>query len=332
MSLINISIPWATSDTGVISVTATYQRVDNSATVTNPVITVAGLTTSPADLTPSGVPNGQYAWTLTPVYADGRVCAAQASGIRPPCASMISVSAAQVGNNIVVTYTAPPTVATVQVTITTPSGGTFVNQYTNGNAIVYAIPTGVYGAYSVSMQCVCDTVTGFYGPSASGGTVNVAAPITNPSLSGTLTIVPVGNCSGLTCGNLVFNLTQPLANDLTVQMAYTLTSPTGALEPIQQYGCTLIPSQYQAGTCVMSSYASFIIPGGVLQATIPSSALVFGSSPQGGSGTQCVIAFCESNPDYSTIYVSQIFFHPANQPSLLFQITPIDNRITIIQV
>lgn len=321
MGLMNISIPYLPTPLPAnVGLNGTYQRVD---TPNNPVVNVNGITGYPADLTPSGVNNGQYNWTLTPVYADGRTCP-PLSGSTPACPSMIAVSAAQVGSNIVVTYTAPSSVSTVQVTINTPNGGQFVQTYTNGNPIVYTPQTGVYGNFTVSMQAVCDSVTGFFGSSASGGTVSISAPITNPTLSGTMSVVCPNNCNGQQSGSIQFNLVAPLSADLTVQMALQYTTPTGQ----QQYGCSLLPPGDITGTCNATGYASFIIPAGILQINIPEASIRFST----GLAAFSLICFCPSNPDYGTIFMNTMFLHPANQPNININVTAIDTRITITQI
>jgi len=319
MSKINISIPYLPNTP--VPVTGTIQRIDTSG---NPVINVPVQTNYPANLTPNGIDNGQYAWSITPVYPDGRTCPSL-TGTTPACPNMIAVSAAQVGNNIVVTYTAPPSVPQVSVTINTPNGGTWnPPPFANGNPIVYAYPSGLYGAYNVSMQCVCDSTTGFFGPSANGGTVTIAAPITNPTLTGTMSIVCPDDCNGQQQGGIQFNLAAPLSADLTVQMALQYTTPTGQ----QQYGCSIIPAGDITGSCQATGYATFVIPGGVTQVNISSGAIRFAT----GFAPATLICFCPTNPDYSTIYMNTMFLHPTNQSGITISLTATDTRITVVQI
>ncbi len=312
--------------------TAQYARIDNT---TNPVFSPAQtFTTVPYDLTPNGVDNGQYQVVVTPTYPDGRTCQAQ-TYTTAPCPNMTSVSAVQSGNNIVVTYTAPSTVPNVLIVINGPNGvynpGPITNG-TNNSQIVYPIPTGGYGDYTISMQTVCDATTGFFGPTSGPITITVAPPVVNPSLTGTVSIICGTNCGGQQDGGLQFNLTQVLSNDLTVQIAYTLQSPSGALEPIQQFGTSIIPSGYQQGTAVATGYATFVLPAGLLQINIPQSAIRFAPNPQIGGAAQPLICFCQSDSDYNTIYAIQLFIHPTTQPNITIQLTPTDTRISVIQV
>lgn len=303
--------------------TAQFARIDNTS---NPVFSPAQtFNTVPFDLTPNGVDNGQYQVTVTPTYPDGRTCQAQ-TYTTPPCPNMISVSAVQTGNNIVVNYTAPGSVSTVSITIVAPNGSTFNQQFTNGtngSTITYPIPTGVYGAYSISMQTVCDATTGFFGAASPGIAVNVSAPITNPTMTGTMTIVCGGNCGQQQAGAVQFNLTAPLSADLTIQMGLKYTTPTGQ----QGYGCSLSP--LITGTCQAQGYTSFVIPAGQLGITIPASSIQFSN---GSGGFFNLICFCNADADYSTIFMNTMFLHPVSQPNITISLTATDNRITVTQV
>lgn len=333
MSLIDLVIP-AFTETLAASNTAQYARIDNTST---PVFTtVPGITALPFDLTPDGVPDGQYQVTLMPNYPNGASCPAF-TYTTPPCPQMTAVSAVQTGNNIVVNYTAPTTgpagqsIANVSLTITGPNGSVYnvtVTNGTNGGQIVYPIPTGVYGNYTVSMQTVCDATSGFFGAFSPPVTVSVAAPVTAPTLSGTMTVIcGTGSCNGQQAAGLQFNLTAPLSADLTIQMAYQLHTPTGE----QQFGTSIIPPSLITGTAVATGYASFIIPAGVLQANISNGAISFGGTV-GGGFNQTLICFCGSDPDVSTIFIDKLFLHPANQPTIQINLTAIDTRITITQI
>jgi hypothetical protein len=249
---------------------------------------------------------------------------------------MIAVSAVQTGNNIVVSYTAPSTgpngqaITQVGIVITGPNGSSYSATFTNGtnsSQIVYPIPSGVYGAYVITMQCVCDSSTGFFGPASPAITINVASPIVNPVLNGTVTVLcPCPN----EAGGLQFNLASVLSNDLTVQMAYQFHTANPS-ETEQQYGTSIIPPAYITGTAVATGYASFVIPAGVYQVTIPQDAIYFGNPVLGGVA-QPLFCFCTSNALNATNYIDFLFFHPANQPSIAITLTAIDNRISVIQI
>lgn len=314
--------------------TAQYARIDNTS---NPVFSPSQTFTAvPYNLTPNGVDNGQYQIVVTPTYLDGRTCQAQTQ-TTAACPNMISVNAVQNGNNIVINYVAPSSgpngqqISTVAISITGPNGSSFNSQFTNGtnnSQIIYAIPPGNFGNYVITMQVVCDTVTGFLGTPSPAITVTVPAPITNPSLSGQLVIICGTNCGASQNGALQFNLSQPLSNDLVVQMAYELHNTSGS-GSYSQYGCNIIPAAYIRGNCNYPGYATFTIPAGVLSFTTPN--LFFNAGPGGGLpvGLTC---FCPTDAGYTVFVVDRIFLHAPANPSLTITLTPADNRLTVIQV
>lgn len=156
-----------------LSHTLTYARIDN---VVNPVYkTIAGITESPYSV--QNIDNGQYRYTMTPVYADGRKCDATAN-TTPACPGIISMSAVQSGTNIQVQYVAPGSVPQVYLTVNYPNGGSFKQAYTNGangSTITVPIPANVFGTFVAYMQSICDPNTGFYSPLSSPVTVTVVA-------------------------------------------------------------------------------------------------------------------------------------------------------------
>jgi|ERR1700722_5957 len=186
MANINIIVTFSHPD--AISNNISYARIDNTSTPS--YVTVTGVTSSPYII--QNVANGQYQINITPVYADGRICQ-PTSQQTVACTGITSFSAFLSGGNIVVSYNAINTLPYVQVNISYPNGGSFSQQYVNaGTNITITPPAGVYGAFTVSMQPVCDPTSGFVGAATAPAVVTVNPPANSTftnSTGGTLTSV-----------------------------------------------------------------------------------------------------------------------------------------------
>lgn len=150
-----------------------YARVDNTSSPS--YITISNVPNGV--FTIQNIPNGQYRVGITPVYSDGRVCT-ETFQDTSPCGGVISFSAILSGGNIQVGYTINVNVPNFQVNINYPNGGTFSQQYVNGGSGTVNVtpPSGLYGNYSVNIQPVCDTDTGFLGTPTAPAIVTVPAP------------------------------------------------------------------------------------------------------------------------------------------------------------
>lgn len=171
-----------------------YRRIDNA--VNNPYISVSpNPTTSPAIIA-EDVPNGQYEMQSTPVYADGRPCGPSVV-YTDACPVLIAINAYMSGNNLVVSYLAPPDAPKVRIVVDYPNGGGSANNYVNtGDDIVIPVPANVFGDISVSGQTVCDETSGFYSPNS--GTVTVNRTQTNLSITNNANGITVNNVTGIT--------------------------------------------------------------------------------------------------------------------------------------
>ncbi len=172
--LVNYSHPAA------VSVTITYARIDNTNTPT--YITIPAVVSSPYTI--SGVADGQYSVGITAVYSDGRKCT-QMFQTTPACAGINSFSAVLGGSptsEFVVTYNASSSIPKVKLNISYPNGGSWSQIYTNdGSEIDIPFPTGVYGSFSINMQPVCNSDTGFFGQPTAPVILNVNAPNVGPT-------------------------------------------------------------------------------------------------------------------------------------------------------
>jgi hypothetical protein len=178
--MINLTIAFG-MPAGAVSNLVRYARIDNLAPGASPVYTqvTPNPVTSPATIA-TNILDGQYTIQSTPVYPDGRTCAATTI-TTPACPGLTSISATIQSGVLVVTYLATAGVTNVIITVGYPNGGSFQQMYVNtGNPISIAIPAGVYGNYTVNGQSVCDPTSGFY--SAPSSTVTVAY---NQPISGT---------------------------------------------------------------------------------------------------------------------------------------------------
>lgn len=190
---VNLGVP-AGASTNSIS----YARIDNLAPGISPVFTNAGnFNTFPATIA-TNIPAGQYQIQATPIYPDLRSCAPTVQ-TTPGCPGLVSITASLNNNVIVVNYVAPSTAPKVRITINYPNGGSSVANYVNdGNPISVGVPAGVFGAYSIFGQSVCDESSGFFSLPSSTITLNYAQTI-----SGTFFL---GNTVSAACGAVASTL------------------------------------------------------------------------------------------------------------------------------
>jgi hypothetical protein len=187
MATINLTI--SLNQTGATSHRIRYARIDN---VLNPVfVTVSPDVANSPNLVytiAENVPNGQYRIGYKSLYSDLRTCEEQFIDT-PACSSLISINAYLDGNNIIVQYLAPSDAPKVRITVNYPNGGSYTANYVNnGNDIPIALPTNVYGDFTVTGQSVCDEESGFYSPPSSQVVVtreqtNLTITNTSPNLS-----------------------------------------------------------------------------------------------------------------------------------------------------
>jgi len=157
-----------------IKFTIAYARIDN--TVTPVFTTIPDVLPGDNPYTISGVDNGQYRVRITPIYADGRSCNYTQLDT-PACTGITSLSAVYTYPDIIVSYTAIPSVAQVRLLINYSNGGFFSGIYTNdGNDITVTPPVGVYGSYQITMQPVCDEDSEYYGAQTAAVIIEVFSP------------------------------------------------------------------------------------------------------------------------------------------------------------
>lgn len=171
--VLNFNHPSATS------YSVRYARTDNN---NSPVyITIPSVVSSPYTIL--GVPDGQYSVYIKPIYSDGRNCP-ETLQTTPMCAGINSFSAILGGSPIddfVISYSASSSIPKVRVNIAYPNGGSSSQIYANaGTDITIPFPTNVYGAYSITMQPVCNEDTGFFGAS----TAPIILSVVDPASSG----------------------------------------------------------------------------------------------------------------------------------------------------
>jgi hypothetical protein len=167
MADINLSLIF--DHPGAVAHRVRYARIDN---VLSPVYTtvVPDVTSSPATI--ATVPNGQYSVLSRPIYNDLRVCE-EAERVTAACPGLISVNAYINGGNLIIQYVAPSDVPQVRFTVSYPNGGSTIRQVVNdGNDVAVALPSNLYGDFSVSGQSVCDPDTGFYSEASTQVTVS----------------------------------------------------------------------------------------------------------------------------------------------------------------
>jgi hypothetical protein len=124
------------------------------------------------------VDDGQYRVGITPVYADGRRCS-EVTLDTTVCGTVTSFSSVFSGGDITVTYSA--TSEKVRVIINYPNGGQFSQIYTTGASIVITPPADLFGVFSLTMQPVCSSSTGWFGASTAPSIVEVT-PAANSTI------------------------------------------------------------------------------------------------------------------------------------------------------
>lgn len=283
---INLSIKW--SHPGANSAFIRYARIDN---VSNPsyIIVTPNKVVTPNVTTiniAEGVPNGQYEIQATPIYADGRSCAATID-ITNACPGLQAISAYISGGNIIVNWTALPEIPKARITVTYPAGGSAVANYSNVapvNNTVIPIPPGNNGNITVQGQSVCDESSGFYSSFSNSITLNNATG-TNPIPSQYV----VGNnidtlCNGnattlytngaFAIGNVIYQdaaLTVPVTGYTYVSsvyslIIYTVSTLTGEVLGSTGQSCNVVVSNniltdnYKINT--VTGITGFVLPGG----------------------------------------------------------------------
>jgi len=181
---INLSINFSHPE--AVAHRVSFARIDNTL---NPVYTTVSPDpiSSPANIA-TNIPNGQYSIRYRAIYADLRTCPDN-SIETPACPGLISINAYLDGNNIIVQYFAPSEIVKVKINVSFPTGGSYSALYVNnGNDIPIALPSGVYGDFTVTGQSVCDESSGFYSVPSSQVVVtreqnNLTITNTSPNLS-----------------------------------------------------------------------------------------------------------------------------------------------------
>lgn len=194
---INLTVTF--SHPAAIATQVSYARIDNLAPGASPVFTTIPnlVGASGTFVVATDIPDGQYQVNGIPIYADLRICPPTVI-YTPACPGLLSISAVLQGNNLVITYLAPSGIPSVLINVGYPNGGGFSNVYVNnGNPISIGIPTGVFGAYTVNGQSVCDASSGFYSPPSSTVTVNNAQSVSGSYFLGS-TIAAVCGASATT--------------------------------------------------------------------------------------------------------------------------------------
>jgi hypothetical protein len=109
------------------------------------------------------------------------------------------------GNNIIVQYFAPSDAPKVKINVGFPNGGSYSALFlNNGNDIPIALPSGVYGDFTVTGQSVCDESTGFY--SAPSSQVVVTREQTNLTITNTspnLSIITLVGINGFELSQII---------------------------------------------------------------------------------------------------------------------------------
>lgn len=197
---INISLSFIHPE--AVSQFVQFARIDNTL---NPVYStvVPNPVTSPATIA-TDIPNGQYSIQSKPVYADGRSCEFTTI-YTPACPGLISINAYIDGTNLIVQYLGPSEAPKVRITVTYPNNGSFTANYVNnGNDIAIALPSNLFGDFSVLGQAVCDEDSGFYSPFSNQVVVSRSETnVTIINLATGLTIDSVTGITGFTLGSFI---------------------------------------------------------------------------------------------------------------------------------
>lgn len=168
--------------------TIRYARVDNTST---PVYTtITDVLPGDSPYTISGVDDGQYIVTITPIYADGRTCGEVVLNTGFPTSGINAFSASFDGTDITIDYNAPDALPQVKVTINYPNGGTFSQIYDNdGMDITITPPAGVYGDYTIYMTPVYNENTGYFGQNTAPAIVTVTPPNNSTFVNNTTNVL-----------------------------------------------------------------------------------------------------------------------------------------------
>lgn len=261
---INLTIKWDHPE--AISNFVQYARIDNTINPTFTTVT-PNLTGSSGTATiATNIADGQYQVNITPIYADGRTCNPTIQQT-DPCPGLLSLNATLNSGNILVTYLAPSQVPKVRITVNYPNGGSSVANYVNdGNNIVIPVPSGVYGAFTVLGQSVCDESSSFF--SAFSPQVTVQINNVTVSISNFAAGITVNNVSGIAGFALATLLTNGSTETGThtafygsISCTFTGTPSANSSATLQLNGtiiqCENVPNT--AGGTVTFSPASFAL-------------------------------------------------------------------------
>ena len=157
-----------------ISVDITYARVDNTST---PVYTTINTLIGTSPYTINNLPQGTYNVGIKPIYADGRLC--NYTYLQTENCEGVSSFGTALSNSggvdyIDVTYAA--TSPKVRVKVSYPNGGFNTYIYNNGDVISIALPSNIYGNFTVTIQPLCNETTGWYGQESNPSIVTLASP------------------------------------------------------------------------------------------------------------------------------------------------------------
>lgn len=203
MATINLSVKL--NQDGAIAHRIRYSRIDN---VLNPTwVTVSPDVVNSPNLTQTiatNIPNGQYRIGYYAIYSDLRSCP-EAFVDTPACEPLISINAYLDGNNIIVQYFAPSDVVKVKINVGYPNGGSYSALFlNNGNDIPIALPSGVYGDFTVTGQSVCDESSAFYSvPSSQVVVTREQTNLTITNTSSNLSIITLVGINGFELSQII---------------------------------------------------------------------------------------------------------------------------------
>lgn len=288
---INLAIRW--SHPNATAALVRYARVDNTS---SPVYTT--ITPNPA-VSPNinvltvatNLPNGQYEVQATPIYADGRSCAASVY-YTPECPGLVAINAYVNAGNVIVTWTADPSIPKARITVNFPGGGQSISLYSNVqtvNTTAISIPPGNSGQITVFGQSVCDESTGFY--SAASNQVTVDNNTGTTPLPGQYTrsnnidnicneapiVLYTNGAFGI--GSVLYQdsgLTTPMTGFIYVSLVssktiYTVSTTTGTVLTESGQSCNVIvanevlTNNYKINA--VTGVTGFVLPGGGVPST-----------------------------------------------------------------
>lgn len=209
MATINLTTNFSRPD-GLAS-RVRYARIDN-VTVLSWITVSPDPVSSPATIA-MNIPNGQYRIGYYPIYPDGRNCDEQFVETAP-CPGLLSINAYIQDDNLIVQYLAPSEVPKVRITVNYPNGGSGIQEVVNtGNDVAFALPTNLYGDFTVSGQSVCDADTNFYSSPSS----LVSVPRSPVSVNAILAFSFIKGT--FTAFQAVLNT--PISNPITINQMYS---------------------------------------------------------------------------------------------------------------